>query len=586
MAFDGLVLSSIAAELKEKLITARVDKIYQPDQNLLTILVRNRGQNLTLLLSAEPQYARVHLTKEKLMNPPHPPAFCMLLRKYLSGGRIIEINQPGLERILSLTIQNLNEQGQVVKYQLVAELMGRHSNLILLEEDQTILDGIKRIPSGISRYREILPGRAYISPPSQDKANPLLAEEASFIALMELDRDLQLSQAILKNYQGISPLIAKEIVTRADLDPQSKVKDASNSLSSLWANFFDLFRALQSNDLTPTLVIDQQNQIKDYSCFYLEQFKDLSQKTFSSISELLDEYFVKKIKRQILTQISSGLMKTIYTLLEKNLKKEAKLKNQLAKAEHAADFRIMGEMLTANLHRIEKGTTEFRTINYYHPQLTEMVIQLDPALSPQSNAAKYFKRYHKLKTSIKYIQKEIKKLRPEIEYLKNVKHSLEQMESQADFLEIREELISEGYISEQRKATPNRQQNTYKPMRFKSSDGFDILVGRNNRQNDRLTKGIASREDLWLHAQEIPGSHVIIRNHDRRKIPDRTLEEAATIAAYYSKARESTTVPIDFTLIKYVNKAKGAKPGLVFYDNYQTIIVNPKKDLVERLKEI
>lgn len=585
MAFDGLVLYSITAELQEKLITARVDKIYQPEQDLLTILLRNRGQNFSLLLSSEPQYARIHLTKEKFTNPPHPSAFCMLLRKYLSGGRIIELIQPGLERILYLIIQNLNERGQVVRYQLVVELMGRHSNLILLTEDQTILDGIKRIPSGISRYREILPGRAYITPPAQDKANPLLAEKKSFLALLQLEPELKLFQAILKNYQGISPLIAREIVARAALDPQMKIKEASTLLPKLWESFSELFLALQNKDLAPTLVFGQKEMIKEYSCFHLEQFKSLPQKTFPSISELLDDYYVRKIKKQVLIQISSGLMKTINTRLEKSLKKEEKLNRQLANAENAVDYRIMGEMLTANLFQIKKGATELRTTNYYHPEMIEIIIPLDPALSPQSNAAKYFKRYHKLKTSIKYLEQELAKLKPEIEYLKNVKLSLERIESREDFEEIRDELISEGYIRDKRRVTPNRQQIISKPIQFKSSDNFDILVGRNNRQNDRLTKGIASREDLWFHAQEIPGSHVVIRNHDRRKIPDQTLKEAATLAAYYSKARESTTVPVDFTLIKYVNKAKGAKPGLVFYDNYQTIIVNPDKNLVKRLQK-
>ncbi len=585
MAFDGLVLYTIMNELKEKLITARVDKIYQPDGDLITFTLRGHGENLYLLLSANPQFSRIHLTNEKFTNPPHPPAFCMLLRKYLSGGRIIALEQPGFERILHIVIQNLNEEGEVVQYRLVAELMGRHSNLILLSENNTILDGIKRISSGISRHREILPGRDYITPPEQDKANPLMAEKAAFLALIMLERETKLFQAVMKNYRGISPLIAREIVLRAGLNPNARLDEYSlQDLELLWESFMHLFSILTTGQTTPTIVEDESGKVKAYSCLPLKQYGELKQTSFPSMSALLDHYFEKRIKKQMLSQISGNLHKTISNLLEKDLKKREKLLSQLDEARNANEYRVKGEMLTANLYQIKKGTQQFSAINYYDPEMREITIELDPALSPQNNAAKYFKRYNKLKTSIQYIKIELAKLDPEIEYLKNVEVSLEQIESTVDFEEIREELITEGYFHDKRKTTPNRRQVKSKPMRFKSSDGFDILVGRNNRQNDQLTKGIASRDDHWFHAQRIPGSHVVIRNHDRREIPDRTIEEAATLAAYYSKARSSSTVPVDYTLIKHVNKAKGAKPGLVFYENFQTVLITPDEELVETLR--
>ncbi|MCK4259197.1 MAG: NFACT family protein [Halanaerobiales bacterium] len=584
MAFDGLVLYTLTQEFRDSLITARVDKIYQPDPDLITIALRVRGENLRLLFSINPQYVRVNFTKEKFINPPHPPTFCMLLRKYLTSGRVVEVSQPGFERILHITIQNLNENGEVEQYRLIAELMGRHSNLILTTQAGIILDGLKRIPTNVSRHREVLPGKPYIDPPKQDKANPLIAEEAAFKALLQLDTEAKLFKAIMDNYLGISPLIAKEITISANLNPNDKIKDISTEeLDQLWLAFYHLFNNLQERRIKPTLIKDDKGKVIAFSCFALKQYENLTQISSSTMNELLANNFETNIKKQRLDQISGEIRKTIKNLIEKALKKYAKLQQQLDDAENADDYRINGEMLTANLHQLKKGLTTFTAINYYDPELKEITIELNPALSPKGNAKKYFKRYSKLKTSVRYVKHELAKLDEELEYFRNVELSIEQIESKADIEEIREELIHEGYMKENRKKTPNRHKPKSKPMKFKSSDEFDILVGRNNRQNDQVTKKIASRGDLWFHVKDIPGSHVVIRNHDRREIPERTILETATIAAYFSKARESTHVPVDYTLIKYVNKPKGAKPGMVFYENYQTITVNPDKVLIEKL---
>lgn len=587
MAFDGLVLYTLAEEMRNSMINARVDKIYQPDNDLLTMTVRGRGKNLNLVISANPQYARVHFTEDKFTNPPHPPAFCMLLRKYLTGGRIVEINQPGFERILELSIQNINEVGNVVQYKLIAELMGRHSNLILLSENGVILDGIKRIPSGISRHREVLPGRPYVTPPEQDKANPLMAEASAFKALLQIEPSEKLFKAIMTNYRGISPLIAREIAKRANLDPNSKIQElGAEQIDQVWIAFEELFTALRTGDTSPTLIENSSGKVIAFSCFKLTRSENEEVKfhSFETMSGLLDFYYGKRIKKEQLDQFSGDLRKMIRNLLEKDEKKYDKLINQLDEAENSEDYRIKGEMLKANLHLIEKGSSEITVTNYYDPEMKEMTISLDPSLSPQANAQKYFKRYNKLRNSIDYVERELEKLDPEIDYLRNVELSLEQIESKADVEEIREELIQEGYLREKRKSTPNRHQNQSKPMKFKSSDGFDILVGRNNRQNDKLTKGIAARDDLWFHVKDIPGSHVVIRNHDRQEIPDLTIEEAAILAVYYSKAKESKNVSVDYTQIKHVNKQKGAKPGLVYYENYQTVIVNPDEQLVAKLR--
>lgn len=585
MAFDGLVLYTLVQEATDKLINARVDKIYQPDPDLLTITMRGHGENVQLLFSANPQYARVHFTDEKFINPPHPPAFCMLMRKYLGGGRVLEVRQPGFERIFELVIQNINEEGELTTYRLIMELMGRHSNLILVDERGDILDGMKRIPEGISRHREVLPGRPYINPPEQDKANPLMAEEPAFKALLQLDPEAKLFQAVMNNYTGISPLIAKEIVVRAGLAPESKLREETpDALDRLWQAFNAVFQTLQIRQFTPTLVEDTEGNVVAYSCITLQQFAGMQQRTFGEMSQLLNYYFSKKIKNQALGQISGDLKKAISTLLDKDLKKHDKLTNQMAEAQNAEEYRIKGEMLKANIHLVEKGVPSIKVVNYYDPEMQELTIELDPAISPQANAQKYFKRYNKLKNSIRYIEQELAKLDLEIEYLWNVELSLQQIESKLDLEEIREELMEEGYLKDTRKATPNRNKARSKPMKFKSSDGFDILVGRNNRQNDELSKKLAARDDLWFHTKEIPGSHVIIRNFDRRPIPEQTIQEAATLSAYFSKARESANVQVDYTQIKNVSKPKGAKPGMVIYVNYQTLVVNPDDKLVESLR--
>lgn len=585
MAFDGLVLHTITNELKKQLITARVDKIYQPDSTQINLTLRCKGKNFSLLLSADSQYARVHLTKEKFVNPPHPPAFCMLLRKYLSGGRIVEITQPGFERILHIVIQNRNIDGDIVKYQLIAELMGRHSNLILVSENNIILDAIKRISQGISRYREVLPGGEYIAPPKQDKANPLLAEEATFKALLQLNSEAKIPKAIISNYRGISPLIAREITVQANLHTEQKINELESvELSQLWSSFKAIFDALIIDCTNPSIFTDDSNKIIAFSCFSLKQYPELHQNNYPSMSELLDNYFSRKIKKQLLAQISSEARRIISNLLEKAQKKQEKLLTQIAETEKADEYRIKGEMIKANLYQIKKGSREITVVNYYDPKMKEIKIQLNPAFSPQKNAEKYFKRYNKLKKSVHYIEKELAKLGPEIEYLKNVELSLEQIESKTDFEEIRAELIQEGYLKENRKTTPNRQQRKSKPMKFKSSDGFDILVGRNNIQNDKLTKGVAARDDYWFHVKDLAGSHVIVRNPDKGEIPDLTLEEAAVLAAYFSKARESSSIPVDYTKIKYVNKTKGAKPGMVIYDNYKTILIHPDEKQVDKLR--
>ena len=588
MAFDGMVIYTLAEEMRDKLIPARVDKIYQPDPYLLTVNLRGQGTNYKLLISANPQFSRIHFTDEKFINPARPPAFCMLLRKYLSGGRVIEIKQPAFERMLVITVQNLNEHGDVVTYDLVVELMGRHSNIIITNQDGTILDAIRRIPSSINRHREVLPGREYIEPPAQDKANPLRAEEAPFKGLVKMEPKLKVFRSIMNNYRGISPLMGREIACRAGIDPKEKVKNLGDTeIEKLWEGFQRVFEKLTAGNSEPTLLKEESGKIKAYSWTRLTQYPGFEEINFPSMSQLMDYYSKNKVKDQKLDQISANLRKTITNLLKKDKKKQDKLVKQYRETKKADEYKKKGELITANIHQLKRGMEKFTTTDYYDPDMKQITIDLDPSIPPQDNAQKYFKKYNKLKNSVKYIKKELLHLEKEIDYLEDVELSLEQIESKADLEEIRQELIEEGYVKrkdDNRNKRKHRQQKESKPRRFKSSDGFDIRVGRNNKQNDKLTMRTASREDLWFHVKDIPGSHVVIRNHDDREVPAQTLEEAATLAAYYSKAKESRNVSVDYTQIKYVNKTKGAKPGRVIYDNYQTIIVNPDEKLIKKLR--
>ncbi len=580
MALDGITLKALKYEFREKLIGARIDKIYQPDSELLTIRLRQPGQNIKLLISADPQAPRIHITDQNFDNPLRPPAFCMLLRKYLESARIKEINQPEFERILEITIQHKNTQGDLEDLILVVELMGRHSNIILLNEERTILDSIKRIPSNKSRHREILPAKNYIKPPEQGKSNPLTATLESFTETLANKLEQKNYQAIMNSYRGISPLIAKEIVHRADLEANTPLKDI-DQIKELAKEFFNIIEAIKKNNFKPTLVLEENGNLKAYAAIDLEQFK-LPKKEFNSINQLMNFYFVEKIIRRKSNRLIEKMTKVVEDNLEKANKKYRKLKGQLKGAHNADKYQLQGELITANIYRLNKGMKKVKLENYYNDN-NLMTITLDPQLAPAENAQRYFKKYEKAKRSIKYLQRELAKVKNELTYLEQLENNIVQSENLAELEEIYKELISEGYIRKQQKNN-NKRDKKLPPLKFKSTDGYDILAGRNNRQNDKLSKKIANNQDTWLHVKDLPGSHTIIRNHTASEIPENTLLEAAQIAAFYSKGRNSSNVPIDYTLIKNVKKARGAKPGMVYYENQNTLYVDPDEKLVKSLK--
>ncbi|MEH7456848.1 NFACT RNA binding domain-containing protein [Bacillus sp. JJ1127] len=568
MAFDGLFTRAITHEIANSLQTGRISKIYQPSKYEILLHIRANGKNQKLILSAHPTYARVHLTNQSYDSPALPPMFCMLLRKHLEGGFIENIEQIDLERIIQITIRSRNEIGDESLKTLVIEIMGRHSNIILVDaKTNVILDSLKHVSLAVNRHRTVYAGAEYVAPPAQHKINPLQIEtEAGFIRPLDFlsgNMDKQLVGA----FMGISPLFAKEVVKKAGLVNE-------NALS---AAFFSLQKPLQVHQYTPTMITANGKEF-----FYLFPLTHLKgdEKAFPSVSELLDRFFFGKAERDRVKQQAHDLERFMHNEKTKNEKKLIKLEKTLQDAGKAGKYQLFGELLTANMYALKKGDNEIEVVNYYDENGGTVKITLDPLKTPSENAQRYFQKYQKAKNSVAIVEEQIEKTNEEILYFDSL---LQQMEaaSAKDIEEIREELAEEGYIRN-RKAK-NAKKKPTKPVldKYIASDGTEILVGKNNKQNDYLTTKFARRDEIWLHTKDIPGSHVVIRSVEPA---EETLLEAAKLAAYYSKAKESSSVPVDFTKIRHVKKPSGAKLGFVTYDNQQTLYVTPDADTVMKLK--
>lgn len=577
MSLDGIMLAAIKKDLKNTLLNGRIDKIYQPEQYLITLLVRNNLHNYRLLLSAHPNYPGVHLTDRDFENPQKAPDFCMLLRKYLLRGTITAIEQPDFERILIFEILLYGQ-----RYNLIIEIMGRHSNIVLLDGDGFVLDAIKRVTSRISRERELFPGINYKYPPAQDKLNPLLLEERSFEKKTR-GFNQESYKAIMYNFRGIGPLSAREIIYRAGIKPEKAFSELTErEKESLLSTFMTLRKNILQEDFQPAVGLEGDS-IAYISAFPLTHRQERILE-FQDTGKLLDFYYEKGIKNRQIDRKKKELASIVESYLEKNHRKRDSFLQELEIGKNAEEFKNSGELIIANIYQLKRGMTEAEVIDYYDPEQKRIKIKLDPLLSPADNAQRYFKKYHKAKKSVKYLEEQLQKLKEEEDYLENVLLNIEQAEELKDFEEIREELILEDYIKDRRKRKPKEKVQVQAPYKFISSNGYEILVGRNNRQNDNLSRKIARKNDLWLHVKDLPGSHVIIRRKNKEEIPEETIKEAAIVAAYYSKGRDSENVPIDYTLVKNLRKPKGARPGLVYYENYQTIHVNPDKGLINRLK--
>ena len=580
MAFDGIMLSALKDNLKNKIIGARIEKAYQIEKKLLIIPLRNNSQNVDLLISTDAQGARINLTESDFDFPSYPPDFCMMLRKYLKNSYIQDITQPDFERMIKIEIENRGK-----KYSLIAELMGKYSNVILVDDNNIVLDAMKRISEKQNSERQLYPGIKYQKPPAQDKLNPLsINNKEEFRQIVPEDFEQAAFRAVMYNFRGIGPYSAREIIYRAGIDPSENYNNLSSAKKNDAArSFLKLFSEFKNENYRPVIALKEQKV--DYISAFILKHRDPEEiKEFNDIDKMMDYYYQEFLKNKKLKRKIRELNKIVNNYLNKNLKKQKKFRSQLKESKNAEKYKKMGELITANIYQIDRGDEKITVNNFYNDDQDKIKISLEPSLSPSENAQKYFKKYNKLKKSVNYIKREIAKLRHEEKYLNQVSMNIEQAETLDDLEEIREELKEENYIQQQKQNKKKRQNKKLPPRKFISSDGYQILVGRNNKQNDRLTKKIANDGDIWLHTKVIAGSHVIIKRDTDKKVPDSTLNEAAAVAAYFSKARESKNVPIDYTPVENVNKPKGAKPGLVYYEKYQTIYIDPAdKKLLKKL---
>jgi len=575
MPLDAICLQGVVGELTPQLTGSRIEKIQQPARDQIILLLRGSRR---LFLNAGTNQPRIHLTEQLRDNPSQPPMFCMLLRKHLSGGIIESIRQEPLERVVTLTVLASDEMGERSRFTLVWEGMPRRANLILCDRDGRIIDCLRRVDLEAEQDRQVLPGLFYRLPTRQDKRSPLSVTEEEFAALLgRAAPDAPLDGWLLDTFTAISPLVARELTVRACGSTDAPVSQGS----ALWEVFSRWQKTVHENTFTPTL-IKRNGSLADFTYGPVTQYGTYAEtEIYDSFSHLLDDFYEKREQAERVKQKGRDLLKTATTARDRVRRKLAAQEKELTACLDRDHLRICGELITANLYRMERGQSRLTAQNYYDENCADVDIPLDVRLSPQENAARYFKQYAKAKTAEKYLTAQLQRGGEELQYLESVLQELAQAESEQDFNDIRTELTDGGYLRGRGKKQPGFQRAS-KPREFRSSAGLRILVGRNNRQNDRLTTKDADKRDIWLHTQKIHGSHVILCTGGTE--PDeQSLMEAASLAAYFSQAQGSTKVPVDYTPVKFVKKPAGAKPGMVVYTIYQTMLADPDEELVKRL---
>lgn len=575
MPLDAICLQGVVGELAPQLTGSRIEKIQQPARDQIILLLRGSRR---LFLNAGANQPRIHLTEQLRDNPSQPPMFCMLLRKHLSGGIIESVRQEPLERVVTLTVLASDEMGERSRFTLVWEGMPRRANLILCDRDGRIIDCLRRVDLEAEQDRQVLPGLFYRLPTRQDKRSPLSVTEEEFAALLgRAAPDAPLDGWLLDTFTAISPLVARELTVRACGSTDAPVSQGR----ALWDVFSRWQQSVNENTFTPTL-IKRNGSLTDFTYGPVTQYGTYAEtEIYDSFSHLLDDFYEKREQAERVKQKGRDLLKTATTARDRVRRKLAAQEKELAACLDRDHLRICGELITANLYRMERGQSRLTAQNYYDENCADMDIPLDVRLSPQENAARYFKQYSKAKTAEKYLTAQLQKGREELQYLESVLQELSQAESEQDFNDIRTELTDGGYIRQRGKKQPGFQRAS-RPREFRTSAGLRVLVGRNNRQNDRLTTRDADKRDIWLHTQKIHGSHVILCTGGEE--PDaQSLLEAASLAAYFSQAQDGTKVPVDYTPVKFVKKPAGARPGMVVYTTCQTLLADPDESLVKRL---
>ena len=572
MPLDAITLSALARELQDKLEGAKIDKIQQPERDMILLSLHGREGKQKLLLAAGTGNARVQLTQASFENPAEPPMFCMLLRKHLTGARILSVTQPAHERVLKLALETRDELDRTGSKTLIAELIGRSSNLILVDGEGRIVDCLRRMDVAGDALRHMLPGMFYRDPPPQEKTALLESSGEERQSLIDAaDKSRPIDKWLLESFAGLSPLVCRELAFRCGGD---------------WARLpllLDAFvESVQAGELSPYLYYDGKKPV-DFSFMRLTQYgESLRCEEPESFSDMLDSFYAGRDKLEQQRRRSHELMKTVRTLRDRQQRKLIARQGELEKSEEREELRKTAELITANLYRLKKGDTRFTCQDYYREDCPEIEITLDPLKTPQQNAAAMFREYNKRKAASEHLTKLIAESEEQLEYLNSVLELIGAAEGEKDLADLRRELVDTGYLKPAggRKQEKGRAQA---PLRFRSGDGMEILVGRSNLQNDELTTKLGRRTDYWLHTQKIHGSHVLIRCEGEAP-SDRSIEEAATIAAWYSQGRDGGKIPVDYTMLKNVRKPSGSLPGKVIYTDYKTILVQSDEELVKKLR--
>ena len=568
MAFDGITIANIVTELNQTITGGKINKIAQPENDELIITIKNQRKQYRLFLSASASLPLIYLTETNKPSPLTAPNFCMLLRKHIGSGKIIAIEQPGMERIIRFTIEHLNELGDLCTKYLIVEIMGKHSNIIFCNEEDQIIDSIKHVSAHMSSVREVLPGRPYFIPETQSKLNPLVLTEEIFQEKI-FPRPVNVAKAIYTSITGISPLMAEEVCYRAGIDggiPTDGLEDVERV--HLAHTFLRMVDDIRDGHFEPNIIYKGKEPV-EFACFPLSQYQDYRAVSYPSIFPVLETYYAEKNIVTKMRQKTVDLRKIVQNALERNVKKYQLQQKQLKDTEKKEKYRVRGELLNTYGYEVEPGAKSMEALNYYTNEMIQ--IPLDETMTPQENAKKYFDKYSKLKRTKEALDTLLQETGDEIKHLESIAASLDIASSEEDLVQIKEEMMEYGYVK--RKNTGGKKVKvTSRPYHYISSDGYDIYVGKNNFQNDELSFKFASGNDWWFHAKGQPGSHVIVKSKNE-ELPDRTFEEAGKLAAYYSKGRQAPKVEIDYTQKKNLRKPTGGKPGfVVYYTNYSLLI--------------
>ena len=576
MALDAVAIRAIVSELAV-LVGGRVDKVHQPERDEIAISVRTYESSYKLLISASSAHPRMHLTGHTKKNPKTAPLFCMLLRKHIGSGKITDISQIGFERIIRISIDSYDELGDYTTKYLYVEIMGRYSNIVLVTEDGKVIDSIKHIDDTVSSVRQIMPGGEYELPPMQSKISLCDWDSQTDI---QISGGIKADKALVSQISGISPLTARELVYSV-FETTDVFADAinTNRMAMLKIKIAELAQKTRECEFSPCMIEDTMaGKLIEFSAINISQYEDLaSVKSYESMNRLVDDFYYMRDMRERMRQKTADITKLLNNCAERIAKKISILEKTLSDAKNMDEYRMYGDLIIANIYRIEDGSSSIEADNYFKDDMPKEKIALDASLSASENAQRYYKKYNKAKTALIEAKKQLDASKSELEYINSTLAMVETADRVEDISAIRAELAREGYIKRSTPSLKGQKTEQSKPMHFVSSDGFDIYVGRNNTQNDYLTLRFANSSDLWFHTKDIHGSHTVIKLGIDKDVPHSTIIQAAQLAAYYSKARESAQVPVDYTIIKNVKKPNGAKPGMVIYDRYNTVYVKPEK---------